>query len=101
MSQSILLVNGQTKKQTVMKTSSRLFLILLVSTCFFPGCEKDNNYDPDITGGFIASYQVAKEDILRSIPEEYINAARNNLHIAYQHTSHGTHVSKAFWSAGL
>jgi len=84
-------------KTTVMKTSIKLFPLLLVSTCFFPGCEKENEYDPEITGGFIASYQVAKEDILRSIPEEYINAARNNLHIAYQHTSHGTHVSKGLF----
>mgnify|MGYP000615061233 CR=1 FL=1 len=26
-------------------------------------------------------------------PDEYIDAARENLHVAYQHTSHGTHVS--------
>jgi hypothetical protein len=31
--------------------------------------------------------------MLRSIPDAYLNAARNDLHIAYQHTSHGTHVS--------
>jgi len=43
---------------------------------------------------YIADYEVAKEDVLRSIPEEYINKARNELVIAYQHTSHGTHVSK-------
>ncbi|MCK5693840.1 MAG: hypothetical protein KAI08_13350, partial [Bacteroidales bacterium] len=40
---------------------------------------------------------IAHEDILRSIPEEYINAARNDLHIAYQHTSHGTHVSRGMF----
>ena len=80
-----------------MKTSIKLLSLVLVSACFFTGCEKDNDIDPAITGGFIASYQVAKEDILRSIPEEYINAARNNLHIAYQHTSHGTHVSKGLF----
>jgi len=33
----------------------------------------------------------------RAIPVEYINAARNNLHIAYQHTSHGTHVSRGMF----
>jgi hypothetical protein len=80
-----------------MKTILKLLPLLLFSTCLFTGCEKDNDMDPAITGGFIASYQVAKEDILRSIPEEYINAARNNLHIAYQHTSHGTHVSKGLF----
>jgi len=41
----------------------------------------------------IADHNIAFEDVLRSIPDEYIDAARENLHIAYQHTSHGTHVS--------
>ncbi len=74
------------------------FPAALVSCCFFLSCEDNKETDnPDIpstiTGETIASYNVAKEDILRSIPEEFIQAARNNLHIAYQHTSHGTHVS--------
>lgn len=46
---------------------------------------------------FIADHVVAKEDVLRSIPEEYINQARNSLHIAYQHTSHGTHVARGLF----
>jgi hypothetical protein len=45
------------------------------------------------SNSYIADYTVASEDFLRSIPEEYIDLARNNLHVAYQHTSHGTHVS--------
>jgi len=45
----------------------------------------------------IADHTIAHEDILRSIPDEYINAARNDLHIAYQHTSHGTHVSRGMF----
>jgi len=61
-------------------------------------CEKA---DPDeiITGDAIAiaNDTVAFESILRAIPDEYINAARNNLHIAYQHTSHGTHVSRGLF----
>lgn len=36
---------------------------------------------------------MSKESVLRSIPQQYIDRARNTLHIAYQHTSHGTHVS--------
>jgi len=66
-------------------------------SCFFAfvfsSCEKD---DPEFIKGenaVIADHTIASEDMLRSIPEEYINSARNNLHIAYQHTSHGTHVS--------
>jgi len=43
---------------------------------------------------YIADYSVAKEEILREIPVQYINKARTELVIAYQHTSHGTHVSR-------
>jgi hypothetical protein len=58
-------------------------------------CEKN---DPDLekntgTAFIIASDSVAFESVLRDIPTNYIEAARNNLHVAYQHTSHGTHVS--------
>ncbi len=42
---------------------------------------------------YIADYSAAKETILRSIPQVFIDKAREELHIAYQHTSHGTHVS--------
>ncbi|MFP7754993.1 hypothetical protein ACLG6S_10135 [Thermodesulfobacteriota bacterium B35] len=41
----------------------------------------------------IAGHQVATQAVLRSIPRQYIDQARQSLHIAYQHTSHGTHVS--------
>ncbi len=58
------------------------------------GCKKDENSTPYIfPEGSTASFNVATETALRQIPVQYIEAARNNLHIAYQHTSHGTHVS--------
>ena len=70
---------------------------VIALSCFLASgllsCEKD---DPAFIKGenaVIANHTIAYEDILRTIPEEYINAARNNLHMAYQHTSHGTHVS--------
>ncbi len=73
------------------------FFLILIS------CEKEKHYpedgddeNPPVTlplNVFIASCQAAYEDVLRSIPEQYINKARNELHVAYQHTSHGTHVS--------
>ena len=73
------------------------FTYVIALSCFFASflssCEKD---DPEFIKGenaVIADHTIAYEDILRSIPDEYINAARDNLHIAYQHTSHGTHVS--------
>jgi hypothetical protein len=58
-------------------------------------CEKDNTGNSELLPpeAYIADQLAASEDLLRSIPEEYINLARNNLHVAYQHTSHGTHVS--------
>jgi hypothetical protein len=45
------------------------------------------------TGSYVADYSVAKESVLRAIPDSYIASARQTLHVAYFHTSHGTHVS--------
>ncbi len=42
---------------------------------------------------FIADYSVAKESTLRNIPRSYIDFVREHYHIAYQHTSHGTHIT--------
>lgn len=56
------------------------------------GCASSSNVS-STAGPRIASHTVALDSVLRSIPENYINAARTNFHIAYQHTSHGTHVS--------
>lgn len=42
---------------------------------------------------YITDHTIAFESVLRDIPVEYISTVRNNLHIAYQHTSHETHVS--------
>ena len=50
-------------------------------------------------GTYIANHLVAHESVIRSIPKQFINTARTALHIAYQHTSHGTHV--AFGMFGL
>ena len=76
-----------------MKKNSYLIGLSCLIACIISSCEKD---DPEIHTGkitVIANDTIAFEDILRSIPDEYIDAARNDLHIAYQHTSHGTHVS--------
>ncbi len=76
-----------------MKNLPAFFTFLLLLAGIFTSCEKN---DPEmITGAVtvIANDSVASEQMLRAIPEVYIHAARNNLHIAYQHTSHGTHVS--------
>ncbi len=76
-----------------MKNISYIVALSFLFVSVLSSCEKD---DPEIIKGenaVIADHTIAYEDILRSIPDEYINAARNDLHIAYQHTSHGTHVS--------
>ena len=54
----------------------------------FAGPASDANLD------YVAGHEVAKESVLRRIPREYIDKARTTLHIAYQHTSHGTHVTR-------
>ncbi len=79
-----------------MKKLSLFFAVSLIMLLSLVSCEKSDSDEKKpfiLTGGAVASYQVAKQEVLRSIPVEYINAARNNLHVAYQHTSHGTHVS--------
>lgn len=58
-----------------------------------PPSNPSNPGDPFKGNTFIADYEIAKETVLRKIPIEYINKAREELHVAYQHTSHGTHVS--------
>ena len=40
----------------------------------------------------VVGHELAKESTLRGIPAAPITAARKNLHVAYSHTSHGTHV---------
>jgi hypothetical protein len=72
-----------------------LFSLLIAGLLIAVSCEKDPVLLPGKT--FIAGFEVASEDVLRSLPEEYINLARNNLHIAYQHTSHGTHVARGMF----
>ena len=64
------------------------FLLLLTTAC------KQDTVEPDfVLPTFIAGNEIALEEVLRSIPEDYITKARDQFHVAYQHTSHGTHVS--------
>lgn len=59
----------------------------LLAICMFAGCEKEN----EIPGnGWIIDYQCTD---LSSIPEEWIEKAKENLHIAYGHTSHGSQIT--------
>lgn len=47
---------------------------------------------PAFSQQYIADYTVAKEEVLREIPEEILEKVRNEMVVSYQHTSHGTHV---------
>lgn len=75
--------------------------IVVMSCMLFTNCNqgemKDEDSDIELTDLFIANHRVAKEAVLREIPEEYINKARTTLHIAYQHTSHGTQVARGIF----
>ena len=79
------------KMKHILDKIAYLFILgILVMSCEKNDPDPENNTG---TASVIASDSVAFESVLRNIPTEYIEAARNNLHIAYQHTSHGTHVS--------
>ena len=85
-----------------MKNMCKTFLFSILISLFLMHCEKKeygviNHNNSSDSSSHIADYSKAKESVLRSIPQEYIYAARNNLHIAYQHTSHGTHVSRGMF----
>ncbi len=64
----------------------------LLSILFVAGCGGSGG-GVNSTSQYVAGYQVATESTLRAIPDSYINQARTTLHVAYNHTSHGTHVS--------
>ncbi|MBE9518853.1 MAG: hypothetical protein IMY68_09795, partial [Bacteroidetes bacterium] len=64
-----------------------IVLALLLSTLL---CSEG----PVFSQSYIADYSVAREEVLRSIPVDFVDKARSELVIAYQHSSHGTHVSR-------
>ena len=75
-----------------------VFSVLILGCMFFTNCNDDKKSDQNPGNqSTIADYSVAKELVLRSIPKEYIDRTRTTLHIAYQHTSHGTHVSRGLF----
>jgi hypothetical protein len=75
-----------------------IICISLFGWVFLNSCHKEDMEDQNSGNqSTIADHTVAKEVVLRSIPREYIDKARTTLHIAYQHTSHGTHVSRGLF----
>jgi len=69
------------------------YLSIIFFILFILSCEKNNDGTILPPSSIIADHEIATESVLRSIPVEYIDLVRSNLHVAYQHTSHGTHVS--------
>jgi hypothetical protein len=61
-----------------------IFLLIVISVS---GCEKDDKISFD---NMIIDHNCTK---LSSIPSEYITAAKQILHIAYGHTSHGSQLT--------
>lgn len=67
---------------------------VLLASCSTSVDQSDSDDKSDsVKGTFIADYTIAKESVLRAIPDSYINTARTTLRVSYNHTSHGTHVS--------
>jgi hypothetical protein len=72
-----------------MKTLRFLSIIMLFS--FISGCSKDDDSNRNIDpSDFKMDHRFTD---LNSIPAEWITAAKQNLHIAYGHTSHGSQVT--------
>jgi len=70
-------------------------MLLIVIAVFFAGCtEKDipgGIDDPPDNNGLIINHL---SDKLSSIPNDYILMAKQKLHIAYGHTSHGSQITE-------
>jgi hypothetical protein len=49
------------------------------------------------SGKTVADQGIALESKVRAIPARFLEDARNDLHVAYQHTSHGYHVSMGMY----
>lgn len=57
-----------------------------------PDQNEETDDDASAEKEFVAGYTKATEDVFRSIPVAKINAAKEKLHIAYFHSSHGSRV---------
>jgi hypothetical protein len=64
-------------------------LLILIFIIAFTGCEKRDN-DKIRFDNMIIDHSCAK---LSSIPDNYISSAKQTLHIAYGHTSHGSQLT--------
>lgn len=68
----------------------KIFLSVLF-IAMISGCNKESDMGPVAGDGLIIDHSCRK---LASIPSEWILAAKDNLHIAYSHTSHGSQLTE-------
>ncbi|VAW23240.1 hypothetical protein MNBD_BACTEROID01-1886 [hydrothermal vent metagenome] len=82
-----------------MKKATIVLIQLAIATLPLAGCNAQTGKKPGQMqeGKYIADYSIAKESVLRPIPKEYIGLARTTLHVAYQHSSHGTQVARGLF----
>jgi len=73
----------------------KIFLSVLF-IALITGCSKDSDPGPVTGEGILIDHTSTK---LASIPSEWISSAKDNLHIAYSHTSHGSQLTEGM--AGL
>ena len=81
-----------------------LMIFMMISSCYIisgSGCSCDSSGDSSIvihnpvpghSGGIITGHSIATLDTLERIPDSAIIAAKDTLHIAYGHTSHGSQL---------
>jgi hypothetical protein len=70
----------------------RYFQVFLsvVIIAFMTGCSKENAPDAVIGDGIIIDHLSTK---ITSVPSDWITSAKENLHIAFSHTSHGSQLT--------
>lgn len=64
--------------------------VFLVLISLFSGCSKENDPDQTYNGPITANHTTIK---IAAVPAEWITTAREDLHIAFSHTSHGSQIT--------
>ena len=68
---------------------SVILVMVAVTAAIYAGCGSSGDGNDIVTNGVVIDHSSTDALI---IPAEYINAAKSSLHIAYQHTSHGSQI---------